>query len=96
MLTILFSYSALPLRLFAMLGFLVALIALAIGTVYLILGLTGQTQVEGWTSLIVLTAFLNGVTIAMVSMLGEYMVRTLNQTSARQPYHVSRVVGIDG
>jgi glycosyltransferase involved in cell wall biosynthesis len=94
-LTILFSYSAFPLRLFAMVGFLVALIAFVIGTVYLILGMTGQTQVEGWTSLIVLTAFLNGMTIAMVSMVGEYLVRTLNQTSARQPYHISRVVGTD-
>ncbi len=95
-LTILFSYSAFPLRLFAVLGFLVAMIAFVVGTVYLILGLTGQTQVEGWTSLIVLTAFLNGVTIAMVSMLGEYLVRTLNQTSARQPYHVSHIIGDDG
>ena len=91
--TILFSYSAFPLRLFAVLGFVVALFAFVIGAVFLVLGLTGQTQVEGWTSLIVLTAFLGGMTIAMVSMLGEYLVRTLNQTSARQPYHVSRVVG---
>jgi polyisoprenyl-phosphate glycosyltransferase len=95
-LTILFSYSAFPLRLFAALGFLVAFIAFIVGTVYLVLGVTGQTRVEGWTSLIVLTAFLGGVTIAMVSMLGEYLVRTLNQTSARQPYHVSRIVGADG
>jgi hypothetical protein len=95
-LTILFSYSAFPLRLFAMLGFLVAFLAFAVGTVYLVLGLTGQTKVEGWTSLIVLTAFLNGVTIAMVSMVGEYLVRTLNQTSARQPYHINRILGGDG
>jgi glycosyltransferase involved in cell wall biosynthesis len=95
-LTILFSYSAFPLRLFAVLGFVVALLAFVVGTVYLALGLTGQTEVEGWTSLAVLTAFLNGVTIAMVSMLGEYLVRTLNQTSARQPYHISRIVGSDG
>ena len=95
-LTILFSYSAFPLRLFAMFGFLVAFLAFAIGATYLVLGLTGQTQVEGWTSLIVLTAFLNGVTIAMVSMVGEYLVRTLNQTSARQPYHINRIVGSDG
>ena len=79
-----------------MLGFLVAFLAFVGGAVYLVLGLTGQTRVEGWTSLIVVIAFLNGVTIAMVSMLGEYLVRTLNQTSAREPYYINRIVGADG
>ena len=94
-LTILFSYSAFPLRLFAVLGFVVAFLSFLVGAVLLGLGAAGRTNVEGWTSLIVLTAFLNGVTIAMVSMVGEYLVRTLNQTSARQPYHVNKVVGDD-
>ena len=96
MLTILFGYSAFPLRLFAALGFVVAFLAFLIGTVYLALGATGRIDVEGWTSLVVLTAFLNGVTIAMVSMVGEYLVRTLNQTSARQPYHINRIIGPNG
>lgn len=94
-LTILFSYSALPLRLFAALGFVVAFLAFGIGTAYMILGLLGETQVKGWTSVVVLIAFLNGVTIAMVSMVGEYLVRTLNQTSARQPFHISRIASHD-
>jgi hypothetical protein len=94
--TILFSYSAFPLRLFAVIGFVVALIAVVTGSVYLVMGLTGNSRVEGWTSLIVVTAFLGGVTIAMLSMLGEYLVRALNQTSERQPYHIARTIGVDG
>jgi glycosyltransferase involved in cell wall biosynthesis len=94
--TILFSYSAFPLRLFAVIGFVVALVAVVTGSVYLAMGLTGNTRVEGWTSLIVVTAFLGGVTIAMLSMLGEYLVRALNQTSQRQPYHIARTIGVDG
>jgi len=87
-LTILFSFSAFPLRLSAAIGALVALLAFLVGGVYLILGITGQTRVPGWTSLVVLLSFFNGVTIMMLSMLGEYIVRTLNQTSSRMPYHV--------
>ncbi len=87
-LTILFSYSAFPLRLSASIGAVVALLAFLVGGVYLVLGLSGQTRIPGWTSLVVLLSFFNGVTIMMLSMLGEYIVRTLNQTSSRAPYHV--------
>jgi glycosyltransferase involved in cell wall biosynthesis len=91
-LTILFSYSAFPLRLSAVLGAVVALVAFATGAVYLVAGLMGATRVQGWTSLIVLLSFFNGVTILMLSMLGEYIVRTLNQTSSREPYHVLEII----
>lgn len=39
--------------------------------------------------------FFNGVTILMLSMLGEYIVRTLNQTSSREPYHITEIVSDD-
>jgi polyisoprenyl-phosphate glycosyltransferase len=91
--TILFSYSSFPLRLAALFGFLVSAFAFVIGVTYLILGAVGTTRVEGWTSLIVLLAFFNGVTIALLSMLGEYTIRTLNSVSANEPYHVVERVG---
>lgn len=86
--TILFSYSSFPLRLAAAFGFLVSAFSFLIGAFYLIQGAISGSRVEGWTSLIVLLAFFNGVTIALLSMLGEYVVRTLNSVSAREPYHV--------
>ena len=92
--TILFSYSSYPLRFGATCGAVVAAASFVIGTIYLLKGLITGTQVEGWTSLIVLLSFLNGVTIALLSMLGEYVVRTLNAVSAHEPYHVvERVKG---
>ncbi|MEQ7129288.1 glycosyltransferase family 2 protein [Actinopolymorpha sp. B11F2] len=93
-LAILFSYSSVPLRLAALCGFVIAAMSFGIGTVYLIRGLVGETQVEGWTTLVVLLAVFNGVTIALLSMLGEYTVRTLNAVSAHKNYHVvDRVSG---
>jgi glycosyltransferase involved in cell wall biosynthesis len=86
--TILFSYSSFPLRLAAFFGFVVSAFSFLIGAIYLIRGAVSGSSVEGWTSLIVLLAFFNGVTIALLSMLGEYVVRTLNSVSANEPYHV--------
>jgi glycosyltransferase involved in cell wall biosynthesis len=87
-LTILFSYSSFPLRLAAAAGFAVAAVSFLIGAVYLVRGMLGATEVEGWTSLVVLLAIFNGFTIALLSMLGEYVVRTLNAVSALETYHV--------
>ncbi len=65
-----------------------------LGAFYLGAGLLGHTQVQGWTTTVVLLSILNGFTIALLSMVGEYVVRTLNAVSAQDTYHVqTRVTG---
>jgi polyisoprenyl-phosphate glycosyltransferase len=91
-LTILFSYSSFPLRLAALMGFAIAGLSFVLGAVYLVLGFIGGTQVAGWTTLVVLLAIFNGFTIALLSMLGEYVMRTLNAVSAQDTYHISQRV----
>lgn len=91
-LTILFSYSSFPLRLGAIIGFAIAGVSLLLGGVYLVLGLVSDQRVPGWTTVVVLLAVLNGFTIALLSMLGEYVVRTLNAVSDQTPYHVAEQV----
>jgi glycosyltransferase involved in cell wall biosynthesis len=91
--TILFSYSSYPLRLAATAGFAVAGISFLVGVFYLLKGLFFGSDVEGWTSLVVLLAVFNGFIIGMLSMVGEYVVRTLNAVSATETYHVVRRVG---
>jgi len=91
-LTILFSYSSYPLRLLALIGFGIAGVSFLLGALYLLKGLFGHTHVQGWTTIVVLMSVINGFIIALLSMLGEYVVRTLNAVSGREPYHViSRV-----
>jgi glycosyltransferase involved in cell wall biosynthesis len=87
-LTILFSYSVFPLRLAAAAGFVVASASFLLGGIYLVHGWIADTRVPGWTTLVVLLATFNGVTIMLLSMLGEYVVRTLNTVSAVDTYHV--------
>lgn len=91
-LTILFSYSSYPLRLAALIGFAISGLSFVLGAVYLIRGAVGDTEVEGWTTTVVLLAIFNGFTIALLSMLGEYVTRTLNAVSAQDTYHVSERV----
>lgn len=91
-LRILFSYSVAPLHVMAGLGGLVATISFVTGLVYLLRAVFGDVAVPGWTTLVVLLSFLQGITLLMLSMLGEYTVRTLNQVSERPTYHVADVV----
>jgi glycosyltransferase involved in cell wall biosynthesis len=87
-LTILFSYSSWPLRAAAATGFGIAVLSFLLGLFYLVRSFFVDTDVEGWTTLIVLLAMFNGIIIALLSMLGEYVVRTLNAVSAQDVYHV--------
>jgi glycosyltransferase involved in cell wall biosynthesis len=94
-LTILFSYSSFPMRLAAGLGFALSGVSFVLGLVYLLLGLFGHTRVQGWTTIVVLLSVFNGFLFAMLSMLGEYVVRTLNTVSTGEEssaHVISRVV----
>jgi glycosyltransferase involved in cell wall biosynthesis len=91
-LTILFSYSVFPLRAAAGLGFAVAAGSFLLGLFYLVRSLFVDSQAPGWTTIAVLLAIMNGFVIMMLSMLGEYVVRTLNAVSAPTSYHVARRV----
>jgi glycosyltransferase involved in cell wall biosynthesis len=87
-LRILFSYSLFPLRLSAAIGFLISALSFAIGAGFAIRRLVGNARVEGVTTIIVLLSFLDGVIILMLSMLGEYVLRTLRQVTETESYHV--------
>jgi glycosyltransferase involved in cell wall biosynthesis len=92
---VLFSYSIAPLRIIALIGAAIAVLSFGFGVVFLIRGLTTGAGVQGWTSTVALLSFLNGTIILMLSMLGEYLVRTLNQVSEYQPYYVTESVNAD-
>jgi glycosyltransferase involved in cell wall biosynthesis len=92
--TILFSYSLFPLRAAAAAGFVVALCSFLLGGFYLVRSLFVDAAVPGWTTIAVLLSVLNGFVIALLSMLGEYVVRTLNAVSGESTYHVTERVSM--
>jgi hypothetical protein len=90
--TILFSYSSFPLRLGALLGFVLAGLSFLFGAYLVISRVVNDTRVPGWTSLMVLLSMFNGFSIALLSILGEYVVRTLNAVSDPVTSHVAELV----
>ena len=89
---ILFSYSLFPLRAAALTGFAFALVSFLLGAFYLVHSFFVQSTVQGWTTIAVLLSVIGGMIIALLSMLGEYVVRTLNAVSATESYHVTQRV----
>jgi glycosyltransferase involved in cell wall biosynthesis len=92
---ILFSYSLFPLRFSAVIGFLISVFSFVIGVGFMVRHILGDSQVTGFTTIIVLLSFLNGVIILMLSMLGEYVLRTLKQVTEIESYHVLEEIGAD-
>jgi hypothetical protein len=76
------------LRAAAAVGFFVAFASFLLGAFYLVHSLFVKTSVPGWTTIAVLLSVFSGVVIALVSMVGEYVVRTLDAISESTPYHV--------
>jgi glycosyltransferase involved in cell wall biosynthesis len=91
--TILFNYSSYPLRLVAGVGMGVSLLAFLLGLYYVGVGLLRGTTVPGWTTLVVLLSFTSAMMILVMSMIGEYQVRMLNQISSAESFHVKEAVG---
>lgn len=93
---ILFNYSSFPLRCVAAFGGLAAAGTFVLGLFYLIRRLLSQNPVPGWTTLVVLLAFFNAIMLVMLSMLGEYVVRMINQLSTDNPYIVRERIDHSG
>jgi polyisoprenyl-phosphate glycosyltransferase len=90
--TILFSYSSWPLRASALLGFTISGLSFLLGGFLVARAVLSDTRVPGWTSIMVLVSLFAGFIIALLSMIGEYVVRTLNTVSTDESFHVVRRV----
>ena len=79
----------------AVIGFLISVFSFVIGVGFMVRHILGDSQVTGFTTIIVLLSFLNGVIILMLSMLGEYVLRTLKQVTEIESFHVLEEIGWD-
>ena len=90
--TILFNYSSYPLRLVGGIGIVVSAFSFFLGMFYLGIALFRGTRTPGWTTIVVLLSFSNGLLILILSMIGEYVVRVLNQISSSESFHIKEIV----
>ena len=89
------SFSTAPLRLTLNLGFLVSALAFVLGLAAIVVKLAGVYAVPGWASIVVVIAFLGGVQLTVLGVMGEYVAQIHQEVKRRPLYLVRDVVGLD-
>jgi polyisoprenyl-phosphate glycosyltransferase len=85
------SFSSAPLKVALRLGFTLALLSTLAGFTVIILKLEGSLYVPGWASLAVAVAFLSGVQLLTLGVIGEYIARIHDEVRGRPLYLISEV-----
>lgn len=79
----LLGFSIVPIRMITFIGLLVALTSFVYGGWIVFNGLLGRMDVRGFSTVVVLISFLQGVTILILGVIGEYVWRIFDETSKR-------------
>jgi dolichol-phosphate mannosyltransferase len=82
------SFSYAPLRFMSVGGILLALIAFAYAAFLIFFKLFHGQPIQGWTTTMVVLAFLSGVQLLSLGILGEYLWRTLDAARGRTGFVV--------
>lgn len=86
----LIAVSAAPLRLLSVIGGIVGLAGLLFGLITAVRALIGSTPDTGWASLMTAISVMGGLILIGISVLGEYVWRTLDESRHRPLYLISR------
>ena len=83
---LLINYTTLPLRILTMVGILISTLSFCMGLYFVIKKLMLNIAVPGWTSLIVLLSFFNGLLLIILSLIGEYLGRIIGEISNKRQF----------
>jgi polyisoprenyl-phosphate glycosyltransferase len=86
------AFSYLPLRLISTFGLLLGSCALIYAFFILFAKLTGQIQVEGWSTMMVIFLFVSAFQMMALGIIGEYVWRTLDASRNRPLYVIDKVL----
>jgi polyisoprenyl-phosphate glycosyltransferase len=91
------GFSTAPLRLILGVGFLISIVALAVGLLAIVAKVFGLVPtVTGWASLTVLISFFAGIQLIVLGTVGLYVSRAYEQGKHRPLYLVTGAHGLDG
>jgi dolichol-phosphate mannosyltransferase len=79
----LLGFSVAPIRLISLIGFIVSLGSFGYGTWIVINALRGNTVVLGFATIVTILAFLLGLIIVMLGVIGEYIWRIFDEINRR-------------
>jgi dolichol-phosphate mannosyltransferase len=88
------SFSSAPLRLALKAGFVVSALSFLMGVVFLASKIAGFYSVPGLASIAVFVAFLGGIQLLLLGIMGEYIARIHDEVKQRPLYLVSDAQGI--
>jgi polyisoprenyl-phosphate glycosyltransferase len=89
------SFSAVPLRLAAWLGLVMAVVAFIAIPVVVILRVAGLYEVSGIASAHILILLVGGIQLLFLGVLGEYLARDYDETKRRPVYIVGQAPTVD-
>jgi len=86
------GFSTKPLRLIVNIGFLIVILSLIIGIIFLIQYFTGKIKVAGFTSILLSIWFLSGVIISLLGILGLYIGKTFENVKNRPIFIIKEII----
>lgn len=89
------SFSTTPLRFSTYVGFLLSALSFLYGLAAILEKILGGDVVQGWASIIAVIAFLGGIQLMSLGILGEYLGRIYSEIKGRPIYLVRQAVGLD-
>jgi glycosyltransferase involved in cell wall biosynthesis len=89
------SFSTAPLRLVTYLGMSVAIAAMAYGSYIALRTLIYGIDLPGYASIVSLLAFLSGLQLLGIGIVGEYVGRSYMESKSRPPYVIRRIFRSD-
>lgn len=81
-----YGFTSLPITIVMMIGALSIIIGILWTIVLIILKITGNISVQGWTSLLIFNILTFGLTMTTLGIIGEYLWRTFDASRKRPPY----------
>ena len=78
-----------PLRLITLLGFLSVAVALLIAAYALYQKMTGNVQVQGWASLVIVVSFFSGCILVSLGMIAEYLAVSMGIAMGKPLYVIA-------
>jgi glycosyltransferase involved in cell wall biosynthesis len=92
---LLFQHSTIPLRITSIIGLLSSFFVFIFGIYTFYRAIAQGVDVPGWASIAILLSLSSGLIILIMSVIGEYLIRILNQVSHQDTYKISRMVNFD-
>lgn len=87
----LLGFSVAPIRFISLIGLVVSLASFGYGVFIVVSALRGETEVRGFATVVTLLAFLLGLVIIMLGVIGEYVWRIFDEINSRPEYVIDEI-----